>query len=248
MSRHRLEPRRRVRARLGRIAAAGLSLAVTMVALLGFVGVIPMDSGNRGDTAPVASSRANGAGVDTDAAAAGGASTAAGSSTPGESTGVSRSTQERTVSGALEQVAAPGEDTGAQSALPASSGQGRRVVFSESAQRVWLVNVDGKVASTYLVSGSVTDNLQPGKYDVFSRSRWAVGIDDSGVMEYFVRFTRGPNAAIGFHSIPTKNGQPLQTEAELGTPQSHGCIRQKMSDAVRMWEFAGIGTDVVVVA
>jgi hypothetical protein len=236
MSRHRLEPRRRVRARLGRIAAAGLSLAVTMVALLGFVGVIPLDSGNRGDATPVASRTANGAAA------------AAGSSTPGASTGASRSTEERAVSGALQQVAAPEADSAMSSALPANSGQGRRVVFSESAQRVWLVDADGTVASTYLVSGSVTDNLQPGTYDVFSRSRWAVGIDDSGVMEYFVRFARGPNAAIGFHSIPTKNGQPLQTTAQLGTPQSHGCIRQKMSDAVRMWEFAGIGTDVLVVA
>jgi len=83
---------------------------------------------------------------------------------------------------------------------------------------------------------------------VYSRSRWAVGISDSGVMQYFVRFAHGPNAAIGFHSIPTKNGTPLQTIAQLGTPQSHGCIRQKLADAVRMWDFAGVGTDVVVVA
>jgi hypothetical protein len=35
MGRHRLEPPPRVRPRYGRMAAAGLSLAVTMVALLG---------------------------------------------------------------------------------------------------------------------------------------------------------------------------------------------------------------------
>ena len=35
------------------------------------------------------------------------------------------------------------------------------------------------------------------------RSRWAVGVDDSGVMQYFVRFTQGPTgAAIGFHIDP----------------------------------------------
>jgi hypothetical protein len=122
------------------------------------------------------------------------------------------------------------------------------VVFAKGAQRVWLVDADGTVASTYLVSGSVTDNLQPGTYDVYSRSRWAVGVDDSGVMQYFVRFARGAHAAIGFHSIPTKHGTPLQTEAQLGTPQSHGCIRQKLADAARMWEFAPVGTHVVVLA
>ena len=123
---------------------------------------------------------------------------------------------------------------------------GRRIVFSISQQRVWLVSSGTQVASTYLVSGSLTNNLQPGTYSVYSRSRNAVGIDDSGTMEYFVRFTRGDNAAIGFHTIPVLDGQPLQTEAQLGTPQSHGCIRQRTDDAIRLWEFAPLGTRVVV--
>jgi hypothetical protein len=104
------------------------------------------------------------------------------------------------------------------------------------------------VRRTYAVSGSLVDNLAPGSYDVFSRSRWAVGIDDSGVMEYFVRFANGQNAAIGFHTIPTRHGVPLQSRADLGTPQSHGCIRQDTADAVALWDFAPIGTPVTVVA
>jgi lipoprotein-anchoring transpeptidase ErfK/SrfK len=68
-------------------------------------------------------------------------------------------------------------------------------------------------------------------------------------MEYFVRFTQGPTgAAIGFHSIPTKHGRPLQTAAQLGTAQSHGCIRQWKPDAIALWRFAPVGTKVVVVA
>ena len=69
-------------------------------------------------------------------------------------------------------------------------------------QRVWLVGEDDRVQRTYLVSGSLTDNLQPGTYRVYSTSRHAVGIDDSGTMKYMVRFAHGPNAAIGFHDIP----------------------------------------------
>jgi hypothetical protein len=141
-------------------------------------------------------------------------------------------------------------DAPTQAPLPAASGQGRRIVFSQHLQRVWLVGAhDDRVQKTYLVSGSVTDNLQPGTYAVYSRSRWATGIDDSGVMQYFVRFTQGPTgAAIGFHSIPTKDGTPLQTTAELGTPQSHGCIRQWKPDAIALWKFAPVDTKVVVVA
>lgn len=137
--------------------------------------------------------------------------------------------------------------TASPPAVPAGTGSGKRVVFSIPEQRVWLVDGKNQTVSTYLVSGSLTNNLKPGSYDVYSKSRWAVGIDDSGVMQYFVRFTRGKNAPIGFHSIPTKNGEALQTEQQLGTPQSHGCIRQRMSDAQRLWDFAPVGTDVVVV-
>ncbi len=135
------------------------------------------------------------------------------------------------------------------SGLPPRSGKGRRVVFSESSQRVWLVDSDGDVQQTYLVSGSIEDNLEPGTYAVYSRSRNAVGIDDSGTMEYFVRFTQGTRgAAIGFHTIPVDDGAPVQTLGQLGTPLSHGCIRQKRSDAIDLWDFAPIGTTVVVTA
>lgn len=132
--------------------------------------------------------------------------------------------------------------------VPADSGTGRRIVFDMSDQRVWLVKSDGSTDRTYLVSGSVTDNLHPGHYNVYSRSRYAVGIGDSGTMQYFVRFTRGDNAAIGFHDIPYDHGKPLQTEKQLGTPQSHGCIRQARPDAIRLWNFAPTGTPVDVVA
>jgi lipoprotein-anchoring transpeptidase ErfK/SrfK len=135
-----------------------------------------------------------------------------------------------------------------ETALPARSGTGKRVVFSLAEQRIWLVRADGTVRSTYLASGSLTDNLEPGTYAVYSRSRHAIGIDDSGEMEYFVRFAHGKRAAIGFHSIPTKDGKLLQTVDELGTPTSHGCIRQETRDARRLWNFAPVDTTVVVTA
>ncbi len=133
-------------------------------------------------------------------------------------------------------------------AVPADSGQGRRIVFSQERQRVWLIAADEAVERTYLVSGSVYDNLDPGSYSVFSRSEQAWGIDDSGTMRHFVRFARGPRAAIGFHDIPVSDGKAVQTEDELGQPLSHGCIRQRSEDAVALWEFAPLGTSVVVVA
>lgn len=140
-------------------------------------------------------------------------------------------------------------DSPAQVPVPTSSGTGRRVVFSEHLQRVWILGGHDQVRRTYLVSGSLTHNLYPGTYAVAARQRHATGIHNSGTMQYFVVFTAGPTgAAIGFHTIPVKNGHPVQTVAQLGTPQSHGCIRQWTPDAVALWHDAPIGTKVVVVA
>ena len=133
-----------------------------------------------------------------------------------------------------------------EKALPDRSGTGRRAVFSISRQRVWIVSEEDHVRRTYPVSGSVYDNLKPGRYTVFSRSEHARGVDDSGTMKWFVRFTRGDNAAIGFHNIPVDKGKRVQTRGELGTPRSHGCIRQAEPDAKAMWRFARVGTKVIV--
>ena len=39
----------------------------------------------------------------------------------------------------------------------------------------------------------------------------------------------------------------VQTLDQLGTPQSHGCIRQERDDAIALWDFTEVGTTVVVV-
>jgi lipoprotein-anchoring transpeptidase ErfK/SrfK len=72
-------------------------------------------------------------------------------------------------------------------------------------------------------------------------------MDGEYTMEYMVRFAHGQSADIGFHSIPVDgNGRPAQSEDELGTYQSRGCVRQKTSDAAKMWDFAQLDTPVVV--
>jgi lipoprotein-anchoring transpeptidase ErfK/SrfK len=135
-----------------------------------------------------------------------------------------------------------------QAPPPAHSGSGRRVVFDVSAQHVWLVRGAGSVLDSYPVSGSTTNNLKPGRYAVYSRSAHATSYDYASTMRWMVRFTEGARAAIGFHSIPRDlSGEPVQTVGQLGTPQSHGCIRQRPRDAKTLWDFAPLGTRVVVV-
>lgn len=151
--------------------------------------------------------------------------------------------------GVVSPLAGDGTSRGrfAEAPLPAGSGVGRRIVFDQSDQRVWLVDADDDVERTYLVSGSRTDNLQPGSYRVEARLRHADAFDGSGTMEYFVRFAMGKTAPIGFHTVPVDHrGQLEQTHDQLGSRQSAGCVRQWIDDAVALWEFAPVGTKVVV--
>ena len=212
------------RPRYGRLAALGSSLCVTLVAVLGGTGVLP-------STAAV---KAEGGSGDTASIAPASGPVSEPTTAPAGSAGSPDSRESRLQPG----------DT----ALPDGSGSGRRVVFSEGRQRVWLVAADNEVRRTYLVSGSIYDNLDPGSFEVYSRSRQAWGIDDSGTMKYFVRFTQGDNAAIGFHDIPVDDGRPVQSVDQLGTPLSHGCVRQRRADAIALWRFAPVGTKVVVTA
>jgi lipoprotein-anchoring transpeptidase ErfK/SrfK len=135
--------------------------------------------------------------------------------------------------------------------LPPGSGAGRRVIYSKTLQRVWTVEADGTVSKSHLVSGRQTWN-QPlvGTYSVFSRSSYTCNIKNPAICwRYMVRFTKGPSGDnIGFHEIPvdTRTGQRVQSESQLGTPLSSGCVRQATSDAVYIWNWAPIGTQVVV--
>ena len=249
MSRHRAD----VRPRYGRIVVLAASVLVTGTAVLGGIGLLPGEAGPEPARAASGESR----NILTSDVVTGRASAHATKTATADDAPTAEAPDDATDEGATstpatreEQEVARGDESRARAALlqaPAGSGSGRRVVFSEDLQRVWLVDGDGTVTRTYLVSGSVSDNLDPGTYAVYSRSEQAWGIDDSGTMRWFVRFTRGDNAAIGFHDIPVDDGVPLQTVAQLGTPMSHGCIRQKEADAKALWDFAPIGTTVVVV-
>ncbi len=227
-------------------------MSVTGIAMLGGVGVLPSvasgDAGDDGDTAR-------------DSSAAAGSILAGAETTPSAQPSTQPSTQASTQSSPQSspqggkaggnkddsQLAVSGTDPNPP--VPEDSGDGRRIVFDQSDQRVWLVDDDEDVERTYLVSGSLYDNLEPGTYSVYSKSEQAWGIDDSGTMQYFVRFTEGPNgAAIGFHDIPIDNGELVQTVDDLGTPRSHGCVRQEREDAIALWEFAPVGTEVAVTA
>jgi len=133
---------------------------------------------------------------------------------------------------------------------PSDSGTGRRIVYSVSAQQLWVFEADNTLVKAHLVSGRRLHiggrRSQSGTFKVWlKRPRGACG----GGCPYFLGFRSGfdRTEVIGFHQIPFTQRGPYQTEAELGQPRSHGCVRQTRADAIWLFNWAHNGDPVIVV-
>lgn len=125
----------------------------------------------------------------------------------------------------------------------------RHVIYDRGGQWVWLIDADGAMVDSYPVSGHA-ESPAPGRYAVTSKSEDAISYNWLVTMEHMVRFTTDDEGdLIGFHSIPRGwRDTPAQTEAELGEFGSLGCVRQRDDKAERLYEWASVGTPVVVIA
>ena len=132
--------------------------------------------------------------------------------------------------------------------VPIKSGTGRRIVYANRQQRVWVINADNEVIRTFPVSGMLG---QPGKgtFSVFGKSPTSYSPEFAGVtFRFMTRFAIGRNGGnIGFHEIPIRNNKPMQTVDELGAFKGSGCLRSSTQDALFIYQWATLGTKVVVV-
>ena len=145
----------------------------------------------------------------------------------------------------LSAVAASGPDA---PPLPANSGSGKRVVYDRSGQRVWAVDKNERVIRSWLVAGSKYNNEVPGTHKVFSRSEVSTAWNGKAFLPRMIRWLKTDIGNIGFHGIPrhVEDGSRYMKDSELGQRLSGGCQRQADADAAFMWDFAQVGTTVVV--
>jgi len=145
----------------------------------------------------------------------------------------------------LSSVAVSGPDA---PPLPENSGSGKRIVFDRAGQRVWAINSDNVVVRSYLIAGSKYSNETPGVHEVYSKSEMSTAWNGKAWLPLMVRYLKTDIGAIGFHAIPihVEDDTPYMTEGEMGQRLSGGCQRQANRDARFMWDFADIGTTVVV--
>ncbi|MDH3260917.1 MAG: S-layer homology domain-containing protein [Acidimicrobiia bacterium] len=125
-------------------------------------------------------------------------------------------------------------------------GEGKRIIYANAEHRVWLIDENGQLVDTYPVSGR-EGIPAPGTYQVFSKSVEARALTGGITMRHMVRFAYGPRVPYGFHSIPRwPDGRPLQTEEEIGEFLSGGCVRQPDVKAEALYNWAPIGTTVIL--
>lgn len=149
------------------------------------------------------------------------------------------------IAGAFGPLPGGGEDPPTAPPYP-DVGEGKRIIYSNSGQHVWLIDENERLVSTYPVTGR-KGIPGPGTYSVFSKSVNAYAPYGGITMQHMVRFAWGTRWAYGFHSIPRySDGRPMQTEAELGTFGSGGCVRQADHRAKFLFDWAPIGTTVIV--
>jgi lipoprotein-anchoring transpeptidase ErfK/SrfK len=131
--------------------------------------------------------------------------------------------------------------------LPRNTGIGKRIVYSNSFQWVWVIDKDNKLVRSMPVSGR-RGIPAPGTYKVTTKSPWSYSLDFEGVdFRWMTRFATGPAGGnIGFHEIPRKDGKPMQTYAQLGSFAGSGCVRMATEDVKFIYRWAEPGTPVIV--
>ncbi|MDT0409167.1 MULTISPECIES: hypothetical protein [unclassified Streptomyces] len=127
----------------------------------------------------------------------------------------------------------------AAAAVPAGSGEGKRVVYALGAKRVWLVDESGKASATFEVTPSTVDPA-PGTYSVTSRAAAVLGSDGVRIVKV-VRFAVTGGVVVGFSAAA--DGSTPQPDPGSRT----GGVRESLKDADTMWDFADLGSKVVVV-
>ncbi|MEU2930028.1 hypothetical protein ABZ636_34005 [Streptomyces sp. NPDC007251] len=129
--------------------------------------------------------------------------------------------------------------TPAAPALPGDSGTGRRIVYSLSGKRVWLVDATGKPTRTFTVwPGTVSP--QPGRYSIIKRTQSIKGSDGVEV-EHIMYFTATQGVNIAFSNALDGSSPPPADGKKLGG------IRLHKEDGAALWSFGDQGTSVTVV-
>lgn len=122
--------------------------------------------------------------------------------------------------------------------VPANSGTGKRIVYSLSQQRVWVVPPDNGPVATFTVQPG-TVPAKPGRHLVTGRKTPLVGSDGAAI-EHVVYFEYTAETWIAFSA-------PVDDKVTKPAPSLHtGGIRVHRADETKIWNNTVDGSTVFV--
>jgi len=149
--------------------------------------------------------------------------------------------------GQVLRIPSPGQSfVAAPAPLVQVAGSGKRIVVSISRQHLWAYNGDQEVYSFVASTGLATSPTKTGTFRVLDKipnayaSRWNLQ------MPYWLGIYYVGRIENGIHALPIlASGQRLWS-GYLGRPVSFGCIVLETQAARQLYEWADVGTKVVV--
>ena len=120
-----------------------------------------------------------------------------------------------------------------------------RYIDVDIAQQVMVLFENGKPLDSYLVSSGKRGMDTPkGEFSVHNKALRPWSQTYGLYMPYWMAFTA--DGKFGIHELPEWPGGYKEGANHLGHPVSHGCIRLGVASARRVYEWADIGTTIIV--
>lgn len=111
--------------------------------------------------------------------------------------------------------------------------------------QVMTIFEEGELLDAYMVStGKRGMETKEGQFAISNKTRRAWSKKYGLFMPYWMALVR--SGEFGIHELPEWPGGYKEGQNHLGTPVSHGCVRLGVGPAERVYNFADIGTPVVV--
>jgi len=113
------------------------------------------------------------------------------------------------------------------------------------AEQIMTLFEDGKILDAYMVSSGKRGMETPkGEHQIYNKAPRAYSREYGLYMPNWMAITA--SGAVGIHELPEWPNGYKEGAAHLGIPVSHGCIRLGVGPAKRAFDWADIGTKVIV--
>jgi lipoprotein-anchoring transpeptidase ErfK/SrfK len=123
----------------------------------------------------------------------------------------------------------------------------RRIVVNISEQHLYAYEGNTLVYDFVVSTGIDSSPTIPGVFQVLSKEEEAYASSWDLWMPHFMGIYRtGPDFTNGFHGLPTLSNGARLWEGYLGRPVSYGCIVIGLAEAAALYEWAELGTLVVI--